>query len=42
LADKALIDLVPHKTALGRFRQKWLGASIGWVLTDAAKSVFKA
>ena len=41
LADKVLIDLVPHKTALGRFRQKWLGAPIERVLSDAANSVFK-
>ena len=41
LADKVLIDLVPHKTAFGRFRQKRLGAPVEWVLSDAAKSVFR-
>jgi hypothetical protein len=41
LVDEALLILIPHKTAWGRFRQKWLGASVDTILSDAAKSAFK-
>lgn len=41
VAEKVLFDLIPHSKILGRFRQKWLGASVEFVLSDAAISILK-
>jgi hypothetical protein len=41
LADKPLFDLAPSRTTMGRFRQRWLGAPIDTVLSEAAQSAIK-
>ncbi len=40
LRDKELVDLVPNKSAFRRFRQKWLGASVEFKVSDVVLSVF--